>query len=138
MQTKQVIVIRKDLKMRKGKMCSQSTHASMKVILDKMDKKIMHDPNIAPDYIEYSFNVVQGTPWYEWLTGSFTKIVVYVNSEQELLDLYDQAKSKELPCSLIQDRGFTEFHGVPTYTAVAIGPWWSEVIDEITGDLPLL
>ena len=98
----------------------------------------MHDPDIAPDYIEYSFNVVQGTPWYEWLNGSFTKIVVYVNSEQELLDIYEKAKDAKLPCSLIQDSGFTEFHGVPTYTAVAVGPWWSEAVDEITGDLPLL
>ena len=36
METKQVIVIRKDLKMRKGKMCAQAAHASMKVILNEL------------------------------------------------------------------------------------------------------
>ena len=29
---KQVIIIRKDLKMRKGKMCAQAAHAAMKVV----------------------------------------------------------------------------------------------------------
>lgn len=33
---KQVIVVRTDLNMRKGKMCSQVAHASMKVFFDRM------------------------------------------------------------------------------------------------------
>ena len=73
-----------------------------------------------------------------WTSGSFAKVVVYVNSEKELLDIYYKAYSAKLPCSLIQDAGATEFHGVPTYTAVAIGPDYPERIDPITGELKLL
>jgi len=48
------------------------------------------------------------------------------------------AGAKQLPCSLIQDQGHTEFAGQLTYTAVAVGPAKAELIDEITGKLPLL
>jgi PTH2 family peptidyl-tRNA hydrolase len=40
--------------------------------------------------------------------------------------------------ALIQDAGLTEFGGVPTYTALAIGPDIDTKIDELTKDLPLL
>jgi PTH2 family peptidyl-tRNA hydrolase len=74
----------------------------------------------------------------EWIDGIFTKICVSVNSETELLDIYNKAKSDNLPCSLIQDCGLTEFNNVPTYTCCAIGPDNSEKINKITGHLPLL
>lgn len=61
-----------------------------------------------------------------------------VNSEQELLDIYKRAIDANLPCVLIQDNGLTEFKGLKTYTAVAIGPASDTEIDKITGDLPLL
>ncbi len=73
----------------------------------------------------------------EWLTGKFTKICVFVNSEQELLDIYNQALVSGIPCSLIKDAGLTEFKE-PTYTAVAIGPDFPDKIDPITKHLPLL
>lgn len=135
---KMVITIRKDLKMRAGKTVAQASHASMKVLLDRMKSKPVFHPVHRPTHVEYKLTVKDGSPMYKWITGSFKKIVVYVNSEQELLDIYAQARVAELPCSLIKDSGFTEFHGVPTYTAVAIGPHWSDEIDEITGELPLL
>ena len=72
-----------------------------------------------------------------WLTGRFKKICVYVNSEQELLDLHQQAKDAGLVCSLIQDAGLTEFGGVKTYTAVAVGPDREDKIDTICKHLPL-
>ena len=77
-------------------------------------------------------------PMQAWLSGRFTKVVVRVDSEAELLEVYQKAKDAGLPCSLIQDSGATEFHGVPTYTAVAIGPDEAEKIDAITGQLKLL
>jgi PTH2 family peptidyl-tRNA hydrolase len=73
-----------------------------------------------------------------WLNDIYTKVCVYVNSEQELLDIYNKAKEANIPCSLIQDCGLTEFGGVPTYTCVAVGPDWNDKINEITGHLPLL
>ena len=123
---KQVLVIRKDLNMRKGKIASQAAHASMSAILSNSirtdDTIVIHlDNRIKP-----------------WLVNSFTKICVSVNSEQELLDLYNKAKENKLICSLIKDNGTTEFNGVATYTAVAIGPDKIDIIDKITGALPLL
>lgn len=131
MDTKQVIVIRKDLKMRKGKISSQASHASMKAILD--NGYIQRDEIGLPCYI------IPMTPEMDsWLAGLFTKICVSVDSEEELLNIYDQAIEAGLICSLIKDAGLTEFGGVPTYTAVAVGPALKEKIDKITGDLKLL
>jgi len=129
--TKQVIVIRKDLNMRKGKMCAQAAHASMKVLLDMM--YIDH----GVGYCVYSFPIKENTPLFNWLNGAFTKIVVSVDSEIALLRLYTLAKLKKIPCALITDAGRTEFSG-PTNTCVAIGPDYSDKIDKLTGELPLI
>jgi len=134
-EVKQVIVVRKDLNMRKGKLAAQVAHASMKVILDRMFKYNVSSTKRHEWVLEFSYD----SPFDKWLNGLFAKIVVYVNSEKELLDLYDKAKENTwIPSALIQDQGLTEFHGDPTYTCLAIGPFWSEKIDKITGDLPLL
>lgn len=121
-----VLVIRKDLKMRKGKMIAQANHAFKKVFFDRgsITRGIMHIP------LEKAME--------EWINGIFTTICVSVNSEAELLEIYDEAKIEGLPCSLIQDCGLTEFDGVPTYTAVAIGPDKNDAIDVVTKGLPLL
>jgi PTH2 family peptidyl-tRNA hydrolase len=74
----------------------------------------------------------------QWLEGRFTKVCVSVDSEQELIDIYEQAKSAGLLCSIITDAGLTEFNGVPTKTAVAIGPAYPEEVDPITRHLKLL
>lgn len=125
---KQIIIIRKDLKMRRGKEISQGSHASLAVILNTMRK----------DKNTFKFKIIKDSPWDLWLNGCFTKICVYCQSEKELLELYLKAKGAEIPCVLITDAGLTEFHGVPTNTCIAIGPYWSEEIDKITGHLPLL
>ena len=131
MNTKQVIVLRKDLKMRKGKMVAQGAHASMKAILDEGYTQSAE--------LGLSVFVIPMSPEMKsWLAGIFTKVCVSVDSEEELLDIYNQAKEAGLVCSLIQDAGLTEFGGVPTYTAVAVGPALKEDIDKITGVLKLL
>lgn len=132
-KAKQVIVIRKDLNMRKGKIAAQAAHASMKVILD-----LMHNIPITDDYVIKSLGLSKDSALYDWLDMKFTKICVYVNSEQELLDLYNKSIELNVICSLIEDCGFTEFHGVPTKTCIAIGPDWNESVDSITSGLPLL
>lgn len=123
---KQVLVVRKDLNMRKGKMAAQAAHASMKVLLDAGN--VENDRLIIP-----LTNDIK-----DWLLGAFTKVCVSVNSEQELIDIYDHAKAAGLNCSIIKDSGLTEFNNVPTLTAVAVGPNWSCDVDEVTGHLPLL
>jgi PTH2 family peptidyl-tRNA hydrolase len=132
MQSKQVIVIRKDLKMRKGKLCSQASHASMKVILDQMTKSAKNGiDTLSLDYIS-------GSPMDDWLNDLFTKICVYVNSEEELDELYAKAQELNILSAMIIDVGKTEFNGVPTKTCIAIGPDTVENVDKITKGLPLL
>ncbi len=137
--TKQVIVIRKDLNMRKGKMVAQGAHASMAVILNAMQQRsIPSDFHRDMDNDQGLFlRLDDNQALQDWINGRFTKICVSVNSEQELLDIYEAAQNAGLLCSLIKDAGLTEFKE-PTYTAVAIGPDYSENIDKITGKLPLL
>ncbi len=72
-----------------------------------------------------------------WLTGRFKKVTVYVETEQELIDLYDTAQKAGIPSAIIKDAGLTEFGGVPTITAVGIGPGSEEEINTITGHLKL-
>jgi PTH2 family peptidyl-tRNA hydrolase len=128
MKSKQVIVVRKDLNMRKGKMIAQGAHASMKAILDSMidieEEKIL--------YLE------PGSPMTDWINGIFTKICVSVDSEEELLTIYNNAKTQGYNAALIQDVGLTEFGGIPTYTCCAIGPNWEDEVNSITGHLKLL
>ncbi len=132
MKTKQVIVLRKDLKMRKGKMVAQGAHASMAVILDAG----MYWE--GSDKAKPSITIPLDEVLQDWLAGTFTKICVGVDSEQELLDIHRKATEELIPCSLIQDKGLTEFGGVPTYTAVAVGPDEEELVNKITGHLILL
>lgn len=134
---KQVIVIRKDLNMRRGKSEAQAAHASMKVLLDMMKFSFHPDKTHMNDEVSYTLNVPYQGPINEWVEGSFTKICLSVDSEEELIQLYDQAKEAEIPCSMIIDAGKTEFGGVPTKTCIAIGPWHSEEINKITGYLKL-
>lgn len=141
---KQVILIRKDLKnteghrVRSGKLMAQVAHASMAVLLNQMAKEERFQfASGTADEVTWSLSVADNSPWDLWLNGSFTKVCLTANSEEDLLSSYAQAKGAGLPCSLIQDNGLTEFGGVKTYTTCAIGPFWSDEIDKITGQLSL-
>jgi PTH2 family peptidyl-tRNA hydrolase len=120
---KMVIILRKDLNMRKGKMVAQGAHAVEDLITH------LHSKYVTPDEMEN---------YARWLRHGRAKIVVGVQSEQELDQIYHQAREVSIPASIITDAGHTEFHGIPTKTAVAIGPSPDEWIDAITGSLPLL
>lgn len=105
--TKQVIIIRKDLPWTKGKMCAQAAHASMKVFFDRgifnCNKQC------------FEIQITES-----WIKGDFTKIVVGVNSLEELKELHYTALTKQIPTAMIVDNGKTIFKGVPTETAIAI------------------
>ena len=137
MNTKQVIVMRKDLKMRKGKMVAQGAHASMAVFFNKFREFTWGLYKGIPRSIATGVSLDTNDPVIDWCANSFTKICVYVNSEEELLEVFEKAKQAELPCALIRDSGKTEFKE-PTYTCCAIGPWYGEKIDHITKGLKLL
>ncbi len=127
---KQVIVVRTKYpdnngglrKLRTGKLISQAAHASMAFLSNHIRNK---NSNLTEEQIL-------------WIEGIFTKICCYVESEEELLNIYNLAKDAELTVELIEDRGLTEFNNIPTKTALAIGPHYSEKIDPITGNLPLM
>ena len=127
MEPKQVIVIRKDLNMRKGKIAAQASHASMGAIL-----------NFSTKVGDNEFSLKIDDPTAEWLGGRFTKICVSVDNEQELLDIYNQAQELNINVKLIKDAGLTEFNGVPTLTCLALGPEYPDKLDPITGHLKLL
>ena len=126
MNTKQVIVIRKDLKMRRGKEIAQGAHASMAVLTQRLNR------NDRGWYALYPSHEMES-----WLDTSFRKIVVTVDSEQELLDIYHRASNRGIDCALITDNGATEFHGVKTVTCCAVGPAEDDDVDAVTGHLKL-
>ncbi len=130
---KQVIVMRKDLGMRKGKMVAQGSHASLGSLLKFFNKSKDSEGNIT-----YSVQFPPDGILDNWLNGIFTKICLGVNSEEELMEIKRKCDEAEIPNALIIDAGLTEFHGVPTKTCLGIGPWESEEIDKITGELSLL
>lgn len=130
---KQVLVLRKDLNMRKGKMTAQGSHASMAPIFGR-DKAQVHKNSDGGFTLSFTLTKDE----YHWFQFLSAKIVVGVNSEEELMDVYNQALAIGIPVALIQDAGLTEFGGVKTYTAVGIGPARSDLVDQITGSLSLL
>lgn len=138
MNTKQVIIVRTDLrnssgqKVRSGKLMAQVSHASMGALLKCFRKYKTND-----DTTVYTCEFGKNSVLHEWLEGKFTKICVAVDSEEELLNIYDSIPD-EIPSVLITDCGLTEFNGIPTNTCVGIGPYVSEEIDKITGHLKLL
>lgn len=158
---KQVIVVRTDLKMRKGKVAAQAAHAAMKVFLDRVTRPmtavlgehhnvVRPHPGFADRYdrpapgapdesvMRGEIKIPLNAPMMDWLMGRFTKVCCRVESEEELLRVCDAALKARLSCALIQDSGKTEFGGVPTLTCCAIGPAYPQDIDPVTGNLKLL
>lgn len=131
--TKQVIVVRKDLKMRKGKIGSQCAHASMAFLTRCGIVTHMIGPKFVSRLEELHQYEVR-----DWLEGSFRKIVLYVNSEAELDEIHQKALDFGLVSHMVVDAGLTEFNGVPTKTCLCIGPHVDERIDLVTSHLPLL
>ena len=125
--------MRKDLNMRKGKIAAQAGHAVLSVILKKLNMLDQFFWSVEQDRIVFEGDEVLD----DWFTNSYTKICLYVNSEQELLDLKKKADRLGFVTSLIKDNGTTEFNGVPTYTCIAFEPLPAEKIDILTKDLPL-
>lgn len=131
-QVKQVIVVRTDLNMRKGKIAAQVAHASMKVFFDRFN--YFNRTATDPAYIDMTLTPAME----EWYRGAFTKVVVGIDSEDALYQLAEQARAANIPHAVIVDNGFTEFHGNKTTTCLAIGPDYAENIDPITKDLKLI
>jgi peptidyl-tRNA hydrolase, PTH2 family len=128
-QVKQVIVIRRDLKMRRGKEIAQGAHASSAWISELVGDSL--DPATRTATVELD------PVAFVWLTTSFRKITLQAHSEEQIVALHEAALERGLKSHLITDSGRTEFGGVPTITALAIGPDLAEQIDEVTGELTI-
>jgi len=120
--SKQVIVMRRDLGMRRGKEIAQGAHASVMWLALRIRQP------------RYAFTDAERL----WLTGHFTKVCVRVDSEEELLAVVRSAEEAGVLVQLVIDAGRTEFHGVPTPTCCAVGPDFAGRIDPITWHLSLL
>ncbi len=113
----QVIVVRKDLKMQTGKIAAQAAHASIAAFLKSQERK-------------------WGNEYQEWLDEGMQKIVCKVDSEKELLQLFEQVKSK-FPTALITDAGHTQI-AAGSKTCIGIGPANENNLKKYTGHLKLL
>ena len=95
---KQVLVLRNDLNMRRGKSEVQAAHASLKVFLDRMAVF-----NNGSSMINFTPQII------EWIKGDFKKISLSCNNENELLHLQKLAEKAGVINALILDNGETEF-----------------------------
>ncbi|NQV90976.1 peptidyl-tRNA hydrolase [Candidatus Woesearchaeota archaeon] len=114
MSYKQVILMRTDLKLPKGKACAQVAHASVVSVL-RSDSKIVK----------------------AWESSGMPKIVLKVADEKELIKYFQMAKDEGLNVSLITDAGRTVI-APGTRTCVGIGPNEEEKIDALVSELKLL
>jgi len=130
---KMVIIVRKDLHMRAGKIAAQVAHASMKILLDRLSITQMDQ-----DTVQLNMELSTDNPLYPWITGQFTKVVLYVNTLDEMERIERTAQELDIFTAKIIDVGKTEFHNVPTPTCVALGPDESDILEKLTGDLQLV
>lgn len=128
-EVKQVIVIRRDLNMRRGKEVAQGAHASGAWLAAIV--------GAALDPATLTATVSLDPAAYVWLTAAHRKVGLQARSEEELLELHAAARALGLRSHVVTDSGRTEFHGVPTVTALAIGPNLASAVDEVTGHLPI-
>ena len=112
-----MVAVRRDLDMGKGKIAVQVGHAAITVAEETR--------RIRPEW------------WREWFHEGQAKVVVKVNSESDLVDIKRSAEELGLASAIIHDSGLTQVEpGTPT--CVGIGPAPAELVDKITGELPLL
>ncbi len=111
---KQVIVIRNDLKLSKGKLVAQACHASLEAYKKSEEKDI------------------DG-----WEDTGVKKVILKVSDLKELMEVYEQLKQAKLKPALIKDAGLTEIPSGTT-TCVGVGPAEETIIDRVTGKLKML
>jgi PTH2 family peptidyl-tRNA hydrolase len=110
---KQAIVARADLGMGEGKLAAQVAHASLMAYEDA-DAKTQS----------------------AWKGEGQKKVVLQADSESQLFELAERAKSKRLPHAVVRDAGHTQLDP-GTASALGVGPAEDDRVDAVTGDLSL-
>ena len=137
-RSKMMIVMRRDLKMRKGKIAAQAGHAAIEAVLMALAKEErLTDLHLTANGIMLDTADKPITPLSDWFKYGCAKVCVYVDYEEELTAIADKAEEKGILVAVITDAGMTEFHGIPTKTCLAFEPLPAETADSITGDFPL-
>ena len=116
-EIKQVIIVRKDIKMGTGKLAAQVGHAAVMSYL----KAKKENEKIAE----------------EWLDTGEKKIVLKVENEESLRKLFGAFEYKKIPCALVTDAGLTQLPP-GTVTALGVGPWLTKELNPLTSMLKLL
>lgn len=117
MDFKQVIIVRRDIKMGTGKIAAQVAHAA-----------VMGAERVKTSRRE----------WFrDWFAAGQAKVVVKVSSIEELIAVRKRAEELSLPVVQVQDSGLTQIPS-GTITCVGIGPAPSGLIDRVTSELKLL
>jgi PTH2 family peptidyl-tRNA hydrolase len=112
---KQVILVREDLNLPKGKMAAQVAHASVAALIETEQEG-------KKDIVD------------RWKNEGMKKVVLKVKNAQELKEFKDIAKQNGLVAVIITDAGLTVVKPGTT-TCLGIGPDEEGKIDEVTGKL---
>lgn len=136
---KMVLVIRKDLKMQRGKEISQGAHSAMAWLTNRLRDVYEGTLDLTglADNREIIHKLLPSRWERDWVFGLFKKIVVVVETEAELLDIQKRCREIGLQEVLIEDHGLTQFKGVKTRTSIGIGPDDPERIDLVTKGIKL-
>ena len=114
---KQVILVRKDLKLGKGKLAAQVAHASLDITL-KIAKYFPKE-------------------YLEWKEQGMKKVVLEVANEKELIEFKRKFENAGMKTKLVVDAGRTEIPA-GTKTCLGVGPYPENKIDKISGKLKIL
>lgn len=126
---KQVILIRRDLRLKRAELAALASKASTKFLLD-------NDISDRGDVLKVELTKQEA----EWLSGSATRIILGVPSESSLKDVMLRAELLGLACYSVSESKPEEddSENFEEMLCAAIGPDESERIDEITGNLKLI
>ena len=116
MELKQVIIVRTDLNMGRGKIAAQCSHAAIQAMFKTEEK--------FPEYVD------------AWLEQGMPKVVLKINSFKEMVTLFQKMK-KTLPCAVISDAGKTQIKA-GTKTCFGCGPVLASEVNPFIKEMKLL
>lgn len=117
---KQVIVVRRDLSMKRGKLSTQIAHAAMKFLIDNNEAERGDEMRVKLSQDEAL-----------WLSGSMDPYIATVDSEAALQNLIFKAQLHDIEVYPVVDTS----DGSSILTCAAFGPCDESDIDKIASKL---